>query len=128
MTRFALAPLCLCLALAAAPLHAQQDEEAPSEDSLGLMEEGANLFMQGLMEGVGPALEELDRMAGEMRPAIRSFVAEMGPALRDIFSKVEDWSVYEAPEMLPNGDIIIRRKEPLEDETDPIGPGEEIEL
>jgi hypothetical protein len=30
--------------------------------------------------------------------------------MRDIMDEVKDWSVYEAPEMLPNGDIIIRRK------------------
>ena len=34
----------------------------------------------------------------------------MGPALGSILESVEDWSVYEAPEILPNGDIIIKRK------------------
>ena len=38
---------------------------------------------------------------------------EMGPALAEIADKVEDWSRYEAPEILPNGDIIIRRKPDL---------------
>jgi len=41
-------------------------------------------------------------------------VAEMGPALADILGQIEDISNYHPPEMLPNGDIIIRKKTPAE--------------
>ena len=40
-------------------------------------------------------------------------------------AKVGDLSAYHAPEVLPNGDIIIRRKTPQE--TEPLPEGE-IEL
>ncbi len=83
-----------------------------------LMQEGAKLFFRGLMEEMEPALRELDRLGEEIEPAIRSFAEEMGPALRDLMTTVEDWSAYEAPEILPNGDILMRRKQdapPLED-------------
>lgn len=130
---FRLAAPVLALGLLAAPALAQDMPEAPEveeDDGLSLMEEGARLFMQGIMSEMEPALRELEGWAQEMEPSLRSFAAEMGPALRDLFAEVEDWSVYEAPEVLSNGDIIIRRKEPLP-EDDPlrdIEPGEEIEL
>ena len=42
----------------------------------------------------------------------------------------QDWSAYEAPEMLPNGDIIIRRKpdHPLTPPETPTEPAPQIEL
>jgi hypothetical protein len=50
----------------------------------------------------------------------------MGPALRDLMDQVGDLSAYHAPEVLPNGDIIIRRKTPQEMQDIP--PDGEIEL
>ena len=43
-------------------------------------------------------------------PALQSFMEEMGPALTDLSAQVQDWSAYEEPEMLLNGDIVIRKK------------------
>ncbi|MBR9844098.1 MAG: hypothetical protein GYB25_13130 [Rhodobacteraceae bacterium] len=109
--------LILTFALSALPVMA---DEAPSEPEtpgagMSLMEEGAKLFLKGLQKQMEPAMEGLEGWADKAGPALRSFVEEMGPALSDLAGKVEDWSVYEAPEMLPNGDIIIRRKpEPTE--------------
>jgi len=80
------------------------------EDNRSLMERGAQMLMEGLMREMEPALEDLKGMAEEFGPALRDFTAQMGPALRGLLDEVEDWSVYEAPEMLDNGDIIIRRK------------------
>jgi len=37
----------------------------------------------------------------------------LGPALRDLEEKIDDLNAYLPPEVLPNGDIIIRRKVPL---------------
>lgn len=116
----------LVLSLLAAPVAAQQDD-----DGLNLMEEGARLFLRGLMTEMEPALKELDEVTREMQPLLRDFAAEMGPALADLLEKVEDWTVYHPPEMLDNGDILIRRREPLTPETpdpDPesgpdLGPG-----
>jgi hypothetical protein len=56
----------------------------------------------------------------------------MGPALADLMEKVDDWTVYHPPEMLENGDILIRRKQPLPSEPAPDAmppdPGAEIDL
>lgn len=53
-----------------------------------LLKRGTELLLQGLMQELAPALEQL----------------------RD---RIGDLSMYYPPEILPNGDIIIRRKVPL---------------
>ncbi|KEJ89926.1 hypothetical protein [Sulfitobacter donghicola] len=83
---------------------------AAEEEPLSLMERGAQLFFEGLMEEMAPALDGMADLLEEAGPALQEFVAEMGPKLRDVLEDVDDWSVYTAPEVLPNGDIIIRRK------------------
>ncbi|MGC3936263.1 hypothetical protein ACOTTU_00505 [Roseobacter sp. EG26] len=90
--RHVFAPLtALCLW---AGMLAAQEDDAPS-----MMERGAQQFLEGLLLEMEPALE-----------GMRGFIDEMGPALTKLMGEIEDWSVYEAPEILPNGDIIIRRK------------------
>lgn len=81
------------------------------EGGLSLMERGAQLFFEGLMTEVEPTLRELEGLADDIEPALRSFAQEMGPALRDLMAKVEDWSAYEPPVILPNGDILLKRKQ-----------------
>lgn len=120
MTRFA-APVIVALAMAS-PVFAD-DKEGPS-----LMEQGAKMFFQGLMEEMEPALKELEGMAEEMEPMLKDFAAAMGPALKEMFGKVEDWSLYHPPEMLPNGDIIIRRRTEEEVAEDEPEMGGEIDL
>jgi len=52
----------------------------------------------------------------------------MGPAFIALTEKMGDMSHYELPEMLPNGDIILRRK-PEATPIDPAAPRpEDIEL
>jgi hypothetical protein len=88
----------LVLALLAAPAFAQETgEESRGRD---LMAEALRLFMQG-------------------------FMAEMEPALDDLELFLQDLNAYHPPEVLPNGDIIIRRKTPLEREAE---EGEEGEI
>ena len=98
-----LLPITLALALAAVPLQAE-------EDGMSIMERGAQLFFEGLMKEMEPAIEEFSGLADQIGPAMRDFAEQMGPKLSDLLDEVKDWSVYEAPEILPNGDIIIRRK------------------
>ncbi|MCL3883697.1 hypothetical protein [Marivita sp. GX14005] len=81
-----------------------------AEDGTSLMEEGARLFFKGLGEEMEPALREFENLAEEMGPALRRFAREMGPAMKDLLREVEDWSAYEPPVRLPNGDILLRRK------------------
>lgn len=99
-------------------------QETPEEDGRSLMQEGARLFWEGIRREMGPALDSLQDRAEEMEPALRDFVEEMGPALRDLMDKAGDLSAYEAPEILPNGDIILRRKTPQEDQDAPLPEGE----
>lgn len=89
--------LFLCLILSLPVPAAAQGEEEKGRD---LMAEALRLFMRGLM-------------------------AEMEPALDDLSELVESLDRYHPPEMLPNGDIIIRRK--TDEEMDALPEGE-IEL
>ena len=50
--------------------------------------------------------EEMSEAAQE---AIERFVAMIGPMLENFEHWIDDMPRYEAPEVLPNGDIIIRR-------------------
>mgnify|MGYP006950382242 CR=1 FL=1 len=94
--------LALALSVTAPPVLA--------EEGTSLMEEGAKLFFRGLMEEMEPALRGLEDLADDLEPAMRNFAQEMGPALRELLETVEDWSAYEPPVVLPNGDILLRRK------------------
>ncbi|MDP3961850.1 MAG: AAA+ family ATPase [Pseudorhodobacter sp.] len=105
-----LAPLALCLALT--PVWGQ--EPPAPDDGPSLLEEGARLLLRGLMAEMEPAI-------GDMGKAL----AEMEPALRQLLALIGDIRNYHAPVMLPNGDILIRRKTP--DEL-AVPDGGEIEL
>lgn len=109
-----------CCSLAT-PLVAQQDR--PS-----LMERGAQMFLEGLLDEMESAVDGLSELMEEVGPALRSFVIEMGPKLRAVLDDVEDWSVYEPPEVLPNGDIIIRRKPNAPDREPPQFDNPQIDL
>ena len=112
-----LLPLTL-VAFTAMPAVAQEQSEDPS-----LMEQGLELFFEGLREEMAPTLDDFQALAEQVGPAMQDFVSEMGPALADIASQVEDWSVYEMPEILPNGDIIIRRKPDTDTQEQPAENG-----
>lgn len=108
---FCIALLCLSSALPAA---------AQDDDGAIMMERGAREFLEGLMREMEPAWREM-----------QEFLEEMGPAFVELMDDVSDWSVYEAPEILENGDIIIRRKleEPDEPEPEPVpDPLSQIEI
>lgn len=94
---------------------------AQEEDGPSLMERGAQMLMEGLLQEIEPTIDDLQGMAEEFGPALRDFASQMGPALRSLLDEVEDWSVYHPPEILDNGDIIIRRKQPEE----PVPPAPE---
>ena len=90
------------------------------------------MLLRGLIDELGPALEEMEGMSQEMRAAIQALASDMGPALRETIRLIDEIGYYEGPEVLPNGDIVIRRKEdapPYERPEDaPAPPPEEIEL
>ncbi|MEW2917637.1 hypothetical protein AB1A64_11240 [Ruegeria sp. ANG10] len=98
--------IAICALSVALTLPAQAEEDTGKS----LMEQGAELFFEGLRKEMEPALEDLQGLVSQFGPAMQSFFEEMGPALAELAGEIEDWSAYEAPEILPNGDIIIRKK------------------
>lgn len=100
----ALIPLLLCLSLS--PAFAQDAIPAMPDDvdeGVSLLQQGAQLLLKGLMSNMEPAMQDMGRAITEMQPALKELLAMMG-----------DVTKYHAPEMLENGDIIIRRKTPAE--------------
>lgn len=114
------AVLALLLALTAPQLAA--DEAVPSEgeveEGFSLFEEAAKLIFRGLASEIEPAMRE-------MAEGMEDFAANLEPMLRELARLMEDLASYHLPEMLPNGDIIIRRKRPGPFE---FGPGGETEI
>lgn len=94
------------VALTTLPL-AAQEAEVPEDMSEGfsLMKEGAKLLLRGLMSEMEPAIDDLKSMTDEMA----TLGETMGPALIALMAQIDDIRHYETPEVLPNGDIIIRR-------------------
>jgi len=107
--------IALALALTCATPLAAQDSDAPT-----LMERGAEMFLDGLLKQMEPALKEMENLA----PQFKEFAQGMGPALVQLLETVEDWTAYEAPEVLPNGDIILRRKQPKPTPLPPVEDGQ----
>jgi len=89
-----------CVALAATPLAAQEDESL--SEGMDLLSQGTRLLLKGLM-------------------------GEIEPALRELEGALQDLNAYHPPEVLPNGDIIIRRKVP-KPMSPPLSEDGEIEL
>ncbi|MBV1868703.1 MAG: hypothetical protein KUG69_12485 [Marinosulfonomonas sp.] len=75
---------CLAVCLAVSPASAK-DGDGDMREGIDLLQDGMQLLFRGLMDELGPAILELE-------------------------GKIIDLSLYELPEVLPNGDIIIRRK------------------
>lgn len=105
--------------LATAPTMAQDASEEGVEEGFSLLEEGAKIIMRSMLDEVEPALKDLQFEFGEV-------LGEMEPMLRSLSAMIGDVKNYHAPEILPNGDIIIRRKSPSELAMP--APGEEIDI
>ena len=111
---------CAFVILLAAGLPALgQDDEATAEEGFSLLEEGAKIILRSMIDEVEPTLKDLQKDFDEA-------MGEMGPALGQLVEMIGDIRYYHPPEMLPNGDIIIRRKSPAERALPE--PGEEIEI
>ncbi len=105
----------LCLTVPASAQEAEPD--APT-----LMERGLELFFEGLEEEMGPALDDFQNWADSFGPSVQGFMQEMGPALSDMMDEIGSWSNYHPPEVLPNGDIILRKKQPTDPDVIPEAP------
>ena len=87
------------------PLAAQETGNEDIDEGLGLLGRGLGLLMEGVIDEMMPALDEMERTL---------------MLLEGIAGELD---AYHAPEILENGDIIIRRKVPLVPEEE-----EEVEL
>ncbi len=77
--------------------------------------------------GQGEIGEGMDLLSEGARRLVEGLLAEVEPhveGLADTLRRFEGPSAYYPPEMLPNGDIIIRRREPKL----PAEPDRDIEL
>ena len=99
--------LILAAALIAAPLagHAQDS----SDEGSNAIEQGAELFLRGLLEEVQPPLEELAGIGAKHLLTLQAIMDEMGPAFAEVFERIDSITYYQPPEILPNGDIVFRR-------------------
>jgi hypothetical protein len=106
--------LALIATLSATPLAAQEGSPQ-AEEGWSLLREGAGLLFDSFRSEIEPGLQEMaDALAG----------AE--PMLRELMGMMGEVGNYHAPEIQPNGDILIRRKTPAEIAAEP--PAPEVEL
>lgn len=61
-------------------------------------------------EPILPGEEELRALGEEAEAMLRRFAETLDPMAERLRALIDDLDAYEAPERLPNGDIIIRRK------------------
>jgi hypothetical protein len=91
------------------PLSASAQQESEVDEGFSLVEEGAKLLFRGIIAEMEPAINDFSELADELQPALDMLASEMGPAFLDLIQTLDSVRYYEPPEVLPNGDIIIRR-------------------
>ena len=105
--------LILIAALTCASPAIAQETNDPMQEGLDRLGEGSRLLMEVLMGELAPLLDDASELGAQMAP----FVEELRKQLGDAF---EGLNAYHPPEILPNGDIILRKKQttpqPKEDE------------
>ena len=107
-----LALIC-AIGLSAAPVTAQDSNDL--KDGVDLLSEGTQLLLRGLMGEIEPTLRELEGALNELD------LSDLNLKELDLGGfTLGDLNAYHAPEILPNGDIIIRRKR-----SDPVAPDPE---
>jgi hypothetical protein len=109
------AVLILALALAPLPALAQESPTPEAEEGPSLMERGLALFFEGFRQELEPALEGMGDALTELQPALDSMMG-----------MIDDMTNYTMPEMLENGDIIMRRKPDAPPVEPPAAPGTDL--
>lgn len=110
--------------LAAGPVLAQEAETPPEGD----LEEGMSLLEKGMAMVLRGVLDEMEPALGEMQRGIEEAGRDLAPAVDKLISLLDDIRNYDAPERLPNGDIIIRRRPDAPPYAAPEPPPETTEL
>ncbi|MGL4309100.1 MAG: hypothetical protein ACRCSU_01335 [Paracoccaceae bacterium] len=95
---------CGLLLATAVPAVAEGSDD--TEKGFSLMEQGARLVLRELMSEMEPAMRDMGEALADME-------GQVGPAMAELARMLGDMSAYHLPEQLPNGDIIVRRKQPL---------------
>jgi hypothetical protein len=72
-----------------------------------------------------PEAEEEDLFSDGARSLLERLLGEVAPALRELEGALGSFDGYFPPEMLPNGDIIIRRRTPLVPQEPPAPEGDD---
>lgn len=73
-------------------------------------------------------LDGLNEFAEGMRKLLEGFASDLEPMMEDLAERLDGLRGYHPPEVLPNGDIIIRKKTPEEIEQEASEPEDGIEL
>lgn len=95
---------------------AQTAPPSDADKGLGLMQQGAELLFNHMMGQVEPSLQDMAKALQDAQPK-----------LMEILGMMDDLANYHAPEKLPNGDIILRRKTPAALKPEAL-PGAQTEL
>jgi len=74
------------------------------QEGVNRLGEGSRLLMEGLMGELAPLFDKVDELGAQMTPLMEELREHLGDAF-------EGLSAYHPPEILPNGDIILRKKE-----------------
>lgn len=74
-----------------------------SESGLGLIERGVGTVFENLLRDLQPQMEDMAR-------GLDQTFNRFAPVFDDISTLMDDIGNYGAPERLPNGDILIRRR------------------
>jgi len=83
----------------------------PGQDGgFDLMGQGADLIMRGIVDEMGPAIDQFGALAAEIGPAMDALTTDMGLALTELYRQIDNIRYYQTPEILANGDILIRRR------------------
>ena len=109
------AALILALTLSPLPALAQETPAPEAEEGPSLMERGLALFFEGFQQELEPALEGMGEALTELQPALDSMMG-----------LIDDMTNYSMPEMLENGDIIMRRKPEAPPVEPPAAPGTDL--
>lgn len=95
--------LALCLLITPATGEVPPAAPGDVDQGLSLLQEGAKLLFRGFIAEVEPSLDDMS-----------AAIAAAGPQIMQLLALIDDLQNYHAPELLENGDILLRRKTPAE--------------
>lgn len=92
------------ICLLAFPASGQAEEELPQVEESTPLFDLFERMLQGFVREIEPQMRELERGMQALEPDIERFIGQL-----------RGMTQYHPPELLPNGDIILRRRQPGEE-------------